>query len=75
MCIVKAYFAILTISTGRVDISEVIRMNVAQRIQLIRIIEKIEKNPEFSNKLGVKNTSDFISDNNEKMNHSQLDEC
>ena len=37
-------------------------MNVAQRIQLIRIIEKIEKNPEFSNKLGVKNTSDFISD-------------
>ena len=29
-------------------------MNVAQRIQLTRIIEKIEKNPEFSNKLGVK---------------------
>lgn len=37
-------------------------MNVAQRIQLIWIIEKIEKNPEFSNKLGVKNTSGFISD-------------
>ena len=37
-------------------------MNVAQRIQLIRIIEKIEKNSEFSNKLGLKNTSDFISD-------------
>ena len=41
-------------------------MNVAQRIQLIRIIEKIEKNPGFSNKLGVKNTSDFISDKQRK---------
>ena len=41
-------------------------MNVAQRIQLIRIIEKIEKNPEFSNKLGVKNTFDFISDKQRK---------
>ena len=41
-------------------------MNVAQRIQLIRIIEKIEKNPEFSNKLGVKNTFDFISDKQQK---------
>ena len=51
------------------------RMNATQRIRLIRIIEKIEKNPEFSNKLGVKNTSDFISDKQQKMNHSQLDEC
>ena len=42
------------------------QMNVAQRIQLTRIIEKIEKNPEFSNKLGVKNTSDFISDKQRK---------
>ena len=41
-------------------------MNVAQRIRLIRIIEKIEKNPEFSNKLGVKNTSGFISDKQRK---------
>ena len=41
-------------------------MNVAQRIQLTRIIEKIEKNMEFSNKLGVKNTSDFISDKQRK---------
>ncbi len=32
-------------------------MKVAQRIRLIRIIEKIEKNPEFSNKLGVENFS------------------
>ena len=42
------------------------QMNAAQRIQLTRIIEKIEKNPEFSNKLGVKNTSDFISDKQRK---------
>ena len=42
------------------------QMNAAQRIRLIRIIEKIEKNPEFSNKLGVKNTSDFISDKQRK---------
>ncbi len=50
-------------------------MNAVQRIRLIRIIEKIEKNPKFSNKLGVKNTSDFISDKQRKMNHLQLDEC
>ena len=50
-------------------------MNAARRIRLIQIIEKIEKNPEFSNKLGVKNTSDFISDKQQKMNHTQLYEC
>ena len=41
-------------------------MNAVQRIRLIRIIEKIEKNPKFSNKLGVKNTSGFISDKQRK---------
>ena len=41
-------------------------MNAVQRIRLIRIIEKIEKNPGFSNKLGAKNTSDFISDKQRK---------
>lgn len=34
-------------------------MEPTQRIRLIRLIEKIEKNPEFSNKIGVKNTSEF----------------
>lgn len=29
-------------------------MNAAQRIRIIRLIEKIDKNPEFSNKIGVK---------------------
>ena len=37
-------------------------MNAEQRIRLIRIIEKIEKNPEFSNKLGLKNIFDLISE-------------
>ena len=37
-------------------------MGAEQRIRLIRIIKKIEKNPEFSNKLGLKNTSDLISE-------------
>lgn len=32
-------------------------MDIAKRIQLIRIIEKIEKNPEFSTKLGIQNKS------------------
>ena len=41
-------------------------MNVEQRIQLTRIIEKIEKNPEFSNKLGVKHTLGFITDKQRK---------
>ena len=31
------------------------QMEAAQRIRLIRIIEKMEKNPAFSNKLGIKN--------------------
>ena len=31
-------------------------MEAAQRIRLIRIIEKMEKNPTFSNKLGIKKT-------------------
>ena len=37
-------------------------MEVAQRIRLIRIIEKMEKNPAFSNKLGIKNTSEYLAE-------------
>ena len=29
-------------------------MNVEHRIRLIRVIEKIEKNPKFSKKIGIK---------------------
>ena len=42
------------------------QMEAAQRIQLIRIIEKIEKNPAFSNKIGIKNTSEYLSEKEQK---------
>ena len=32
-------------------------MDTEKRMQLIRIIEKMEKNPEFSEKLGIRNKS------------------
>lgn len=32
-------------------------MDTAKRMQLIRIIKKMEKNPEFSEKLGIWNKS------------------
>lgn len=37
-------------------------MEAAQRIRLIRIIEKMEKNPAFSNKLSIKNTSEYLAE-------------
>ena len=42
------------------------QMNVVQRIRLIRILEKMEKNPAFSNKLGIKNTSEYLSEKEQK---------
>ena len=50
----KNKFVIVTISTK------------TQRIRLIRIIEKMEKNPAFSNKLGIKNTSEYLSEKEQK---------
>ena len=41
-------------------------MEAAQRIQLIRIIEKMEKNPAFSKKLGIKNTSEYLAEKEQK---------
>ena len=41
-------------------------MEAAQRIRLIRIIEKMEKNPTFSNKLGIKNTSEYLAEKEQK---------
>ena len=32
-------------------------MDAVKRMQLIRIIEKMEKSPEFSEKLGIRNKS------------------
>jgi hypothetical protein len=41
-------------------------MEAAQRIRLIRIIEKMEKNSMFSNKLGIKNTSEYLAEKEQK---------
>ena len=41
-------------------------MEAAQRIRLIRIIEKMEKNSAFSNKLGIKNTSEYLAEKEQK---------
>ena len=42
------------------------QMEAAQRIRLIRIIEKMEKNPEFCNKFGIMNTSEYIAEKEPK---------
>ena len=42
------------------------QMEAAQRIRLIRIIEKMEKNPAFNNKLGIKNISEYLSEKEQK---------
>ena len=36
-------------------------MNTEQRIKIIRLTEKIDKNPEFSQKIGIRNKSAFVS--------------
>ena len=41
-------------------------MEAAQRIRLIRIIEKMEKNPAISNKLRIKNTSEYSAEKEQK---------
>ena len=41
-------------------------MDTAQKIRLIKKKKKIEKNPEFSSKIGVRNTSEFISSKQSK---------
>ena len=42
------------------------QMEAAQRIRLIRIIEKMERNSAFSNKLGRKTTSEYLSEKEQK---------
>lgn len=41
-------------------------MDVAERMNMIRLIEKIENNLEYSEKLGIKNVSEFRLEENEK---------
>ena len=43
-------------------------MNVEERIKRIRLIDKIDKNQKFSQKIGVRNRSDFIPEKNRKTN-------
>ena len=62
----KSLFCYTDNINGKSEYQRGDQMNVAQRIQLTRIIEKIEKNPEFSNKLGVKHTPGFIIDKQRK---------
>ena len=62
----KNKFVIVTISTKKQNINGGDQMEVAQRIRLIRIIEKMEKNPAFSNKLGIKNTSEYLAEKEQK---------
>ena len=59
----KKKFVIVTISTKKQNING---MEVAQRIRLIRIIEKMEKNSAFSNKLGIKNASECSAEKEQK---------
>ena len=42
------------------------QMDTARRIKLIRMIEKIEKNPKFSSKICVRNASEFIAEKRQK---------
>ena len=49
-------------------------MEAAQRIRLIRIIEKMEKNPAFSNKLGIKNTSEYLAEKETEKNERHMSE-
>ena len=47
-------------------------MEAAQRIRLVRIIEKMEKNPAFSNKLGIKNTSEYLDSKKNRKNERRI---
>ena len=49
-------------------------MEAAQRIRLIRIIEKMEKNSAFSNKLGIKNASEYSAEKEQKMKDTYQNE-
>lgn len=41
-------------------------IGTAERLQMIRVIGKMEKNPEFSEKLDIKNKSWFTSEKGHK---------
>ena len=69
----KNKFVIVTIST-KAEYKWGDQMEAAQRIRLIRIIEKMEKNPAFSNKISIKNTSEYLAEKEQKMKDTYQNE-
>jgi hypothetical protein len=63
-CICPPLFPIMKLTRGQWFQKRGRPMNTAQRIRMIRIITKIDNNPDFSKKIGVKNTSIFKPEKN-----------
>ena len=63
-CICLTSFSIMRLTQGEQLQKRGRPMNTAQRLHLIRIITKIDNNPDFSKKIGVKNTSTFKPEKN-----------
>lgn len=47
-------------------------MGTAKRMQLIRILNKMERNPELSEKIGIKDKSQFRFEKEKRMNYDEL---
>lgn len=47
-------------------------MGTAKRMQLIRILNKMERNPELSEKIGIKDKSQFRFEKKKRMNYDEL---
>ncbi len=58
-CIYAINFSIMRLTQGQQFQKRGRPMNTAQRLHMIWIITKIDNNPDFSKKIGVKNTSTF----------------
>ncbi len=63
-CICPSHFSIMKLARGLRSQKRGRLMNTAQRIRMIRIITKIDNNPNFSKKIGVRNTSTFKPEKN-----------
>ena len=47
-------------------------MGTAKRMQLTRILNKMERNPELSEKIGIKDKSQFRFEKEKRMNYDEL---
>jgi hypothetical protein len=63
-CICQIHFSIIKLTRGLQRQKRGRPMNTAQRLHMIRIITKIDNHPDFSKKIGVKNTSAFKPEKN-----------